>query len=146
MVPQGVIGGMFRRSPCVSHAGPNHARDTPEPGVRSPESAQGKRGRLCPGGDRGIHGRAGSRARPTRFRVRSCPRFMSQLSCGLLGIASLRKERESRVHDQDLKKKRPPYHGAISRDPPNMTCCSASIRGIHLRSPFAQRIMVNGRG
>jgi hypothetical protein len=50
VIPQLVIGGGFKGAPRIPHAGADHAVKTPEPGVGSPESAQGEGGGLEAGG------------------------------------------------------------------------------------------------
>ena len=47
VIAQIVIGGVLLRSPCIPNTGTNDTRDTPEPGVRSPESAKRKCCHFC---------------------------------------------------------------------------------------------------
>ncbi len=42
VIAQIVISGVLFRSPCIPDTGANDTSDTPEPGVRSPESAKSK--------------------------------------------------------------------------------------------------------
>jgi hypothetical protein len=46
VIAQVVIGGILFRSPRIPDPGTNDTRDTPEPEVRSPESAKRKCGRF----------------------------------------------------------------------------------------------------
>ncbi len=66
VVPEIVIRGVLRRSPRVPDAGAENAGETPEPGVRTPESAQGEGRRLRHSGQGCIDRRyrRGSRRRP----------------------------------------------------------------------------------
>ena len=66
VVPEILIRGILRRSPRVPDAGAKDAGETPEPGVRTPESAQGEGRRLNHSGQGCIHrgNRRGSMRRP----------------------------------------------------------------------------------
>ena len=44
MIAQVMVSGIFRRSAGITNTGTDDARETPEPGVRAPKSAQGKGG------------------------------------------------------------------------------------------------------
>ena len=57
MIAKAVVGGIFLCAARVANARANHSIDSPEPGIRSPESAhsKGRRFYLC--GYGGINGR-----------------------------------------------------------------------------------------
>ena len=52
VVPEPLIGRVRLAAAGVAHTGPNHSRQTPEPGVGAPESTQGEGGRLHAAGGR----------------------------------------------------------------------------------------------
>jgi len=64
MIPQSVIGGVLFRPPRVSDTGPRDAFDAPEPGIRSPESAEGEGGGLRAGGRLGYLKKCHSQKKP----------------------------------------------------------------------------------
>jgi len=49
VVTQAVISGVLCSPARIANTSANYTRDTPEPGVRAPESAQGKSRRFSPG-------------------------------------------------------------------------------------------------
>jgi hypothetical protein len=57
MITKAVIGGVFLCAPAVSNARANNSIDSPEPGIRSPESAQSESSRCCLCRRGGINGR-----------------------------------------------------------------------------------------
>jgi hypothetical protein len=50
-----VVGGILLRAACVAYAGCYDTVNKPEPGIGSPESAQGEGGRLNPRGPIPVH-------------------------------------------------------------------------------------------
>jgi len=56
MIAEIMIGGIWLFSASIAYSGSDNSSDTPEPGVRSPESAQGKSGSLGLGWNLLVHG------------------------------------------------------------------------------------------
>ena len=57
MIAKAVIGGIFLCAARVANARANNSIDSPEPGIRSPESAHSEGRRCCLCGYGGINGR-----------------------------------------------------------------------------------------
>lgn len=57
MIAEIMVGGIWLFPARIAYSGSDNSRDTPEPGVGSPESAQGKSGGLGLGWNLFIHGR-----------------------------------------------------------------------------------------
>ena len=57
MIAKAIVGGIFLGAARISNARANNSIDSPEPGIRSPESAQSKSRRCCLCGYGGINGR-----------------------------------------------------------------------------------------
>ena len=57
MIAEIMVGGVWLFTPSIAYSGSDNSRDTPEPGVGSPESAQGKSGSLGLGWNLFVHGR-----------------------------------------------------------------------------------------
>jgi hypothetical protein len=57
MIAKAVVGGILLCAARVANARANYSINSPEPGIRSPESAQSKGRRCCLCGYGGINGR-----------------------------------------------------------------------------------------
>jgi hypothetical protein len=57
VIAKAMVGGIFPGAARVSNARPDYAINAPEPGIRSPESAESKGRCCCLCGNGGINGR-----------------------------------------------------------------------------------------